>query len=402
MQQRTCHTVAAAITASRLQHGCGSVQSSVLLDVAASRTRGVKSRALQWCGFIVVLSAGGCATGMTDPDASKTPCATAKELRSAIPGGAAGFLTRGQEAAIAARVIPGGFGGLFEDLNSRTLVARLKDMSQRQAAQDVLTQVLTCGAVYPGWLNVFVSIDVIEFRQGQYDGIELLSHFEALADFRTDPDVWGMELDPELNRIWVGIDDPGALSRIQARVSAVSVPLGAVAIEAPPPSTGAGFEVLEPAVLVQENPQVTGIFSFNVHLRYTNQFQGTRYPDQCVSPDLSVFYSYFLFTVARWDGTQWVPSIIPICRAILLQPRPVAPGQQQTDSIPIVVSRRLSAGPFWHAARLTGYYRFEVPVYLSTTSTPPFVTGLAPLEQRVSAPFRVIVPGGSASGATHQ
>jgi len=357
-------------------------------------------RPLKWCGFLVALSTG-CATGTTDPDANKTPCATAKEIRSAIPGGSAGFLTRGQEAEIAARVIPGGFGGLFEDLTSRTLVARLKDMSQRQTAQDVLRQVLTCGAVYPGWLDVFVSTDMIEFRQGQYDAIELHSYLGTLDELRTDPDVWGLELDPELNRIWIGINSPTALSRIQARVSAVSVPIAAVAIEAPPPSvsTGAAFQVLEPAVLVQENPQVSGIFSFNVHLRYTNQFLGTRYPDQCVSPDLSVFYSYFLFTVARWDGTHWVPSIIPICRAILLQPRPVAAGQQQTDSIPIVASRRLSAIPFWHAARLTGYYRFEVPVYLSTTSTPPFVTDLAPLEQRVSAPFRVIAPDGSASGS---
>jgi hypothetical protein len=394
MYQRTCHTVSPVSVASRLKHRCGSRHDSALLDVTMTRAGGMTSRMLQWFGCVAALSISGCAGSMTNPDTAETPCATAKELRSAIPGGSTGFLTHEREADIAARVIPGGFGGLFEDLTNRTLVVRLKDMSQRHAAQDVLTQVLTCGAVYPGWLNVFVSIDVIEFRQGQYDGIELLSHFGSLADIRSDADVWGMEVDPEFNRIWIGISNSAALGRIQARVSAVSVPIGAVIIEAPPPSVsmGAAFEVLEPVVLVQEAPQVPGIFSFNVHLRYTNHFQETRYPDQCVSPDLTVFYSYFLFTVARWDGTQWIPSITPICRAILLQPRPVTSGQQQTDSIPIVASRRLSAIPFWHGARRTGYYRFEVPVYLSTTSTPPFVTGLAPLEQRLSAPFRIIAP----------
>lgn len=342
----------------------------------------------RWLLAIGLLLVNACGAGSAGPNTNVDVCAAARAIRATIPGGTAGFLTQDKEADITARVIPGGFGGLFEDLPSHRLVARIKDLAQQSAATDSLSRVLFCGAAYPGWLNVLISLDVVEIRQGQYSATELLSYLVALETLRTDQAVWAMEIDPEANRIWIGLRSASELSRIQQAVAARSVPSGALTIEVPPPTTGAeSFEIVESTIQVTETIGGLGVFSFPMHARFTNRFSETRYPDQCEDPSPRVYFGYVLM---KWDGSQWIQTFEPICRAVHLAPRPVAPGQQQTDSILVVASRRLNAQPFWLSARVTGTYRLEGRVYKSTTPSPPFVTDLAPLEERVSAPFRLI------------
>src|SRR5262245_6643043 len=74
------------------------------------------------------------------------PCQTARDIRSGPS-----FLSVAEEADILARVIPGGFGSLFQDFGySNDLVIYLKDPSKKNSAEPALLQVLNCNAAYPG------------------------------------------------------------------------------------------------------------------------------------------------------------------------------------------------------------------------------------------------------------
>jgi hypothetical protein len=204
---------------------------------------------------------------------------------------------------------------------------------------------------------------------------------------RGDSAVWAVDVDPQVNRIWLGLHDPPELARIQQRIMDASVPLAAVVIEAPPPVTGTEpFAVLD-APIVTRTGSMAGVFEFAFHVRYTNLFQETRYPDQCV--ELFSSYSFFLYTLEQWDRGQWRRVYTPPCDLVALTPRPVSPGQTQTDSIPAVAVRRLNSMPVWQTARITGTYRLVGSVYLSAIPNPPFVTNPAPPAERVSRPFRI-------------
>jgi len=278
---------------------------------------------------------------------------------------------------------------MYEDFARGVLVVRLKDLSKREEADKALRRVLACGAVYPGWLNVRVSLNAVEFQTAQYDATELLGYFRNLQALRSDPGVWAMEVDPELNRIWIGARADSVQNRLQQMIGSAGVLPAAVDLETPPPTTGVEpFTVLESAVQTTEIVDFPGVFGFTLHIRYTNQFAETRYPDQCLLPFRP--YPFFLGVLARWNGSQWIEAWEPICEAILLSPRPVSPGEQQTDSVPFTGAHRLGVVPIWMLVRVTGTYRFEGRVYKSTTSSPPVLTDLAPLEERISAPFRIV------------
>jgi hypothetical protein len=331
-----------------------------------------------------------CGGGTTNPGNTDL-CATARQIRATIPGGASGFLTPEQEADITARTIPGGFGGMFRDISRNELVVFLKDPSQQAGADEGLRKVLACGAVYPGWLNVIVSLQTVVYRSAQYTATQLLAYLSAVQALRTDPDVWAIEEDPSLNKIWIGVRSGAAQPRIQQLLAAASVPTGAVVLEVPPPTSGTEpFTILESVVATGELTQLPGVFEFRMHVRYVNQSGGTRYPGRCVSPDPMTFYTLFEYVLTRWDGNAWVLAHEPICEAVAVQPQPVQPGQQETDSIPGIGSHRVNTQPFWLPWRVTGNYRFEGLVYRSTTPNPPFLTDLVALEERVSAPFRVV------------
>jgi hypothetical protein len=313
-------------------------------------------------------------------------CDRALELRA----GHAAFTTIANEGAIASQVVPGGFGGLYQDLESGTLVVLLKDQAQSQQARDALLQVLGCGGAYPGWIGSMISLSHIEYRQGQYTGQELHGYLAALESLKSDADIWGIELDPELNAIWIGLANPEAVSRMQAAVTARGVPGAAVHIEPPPSSSNPDpFQVMSAAVPVQEADR-EGVFWFNLSIRYTNFYSGTRYPDQCVSPDPDTFHVNYKGRLERWNGNSWVLAYQQTCVAVLLQPRPVASGQSATDDVPVAASRRLNVMPWWNTVRVTGTYRFVGDVYRATTTQDILVTDLAPLSERTSAPFRLV------------
>lgn len=344
-----------------------------------------------WELFAVVLVLG-CNGNPVEPHVD--PCEAARAIRSSPT-----FLTVAEEGDIAARVLPGGFGGLYQEFGGNSngiLVAYFNDLSVSGEAKTDLRKVLLCGGAYPGWAGVLLStdLDAIAIRQGLYTGSELLSYLRALEPLKNDAGVWAIELDPEANRVWIGLTTGSALTRIQESIAARSVPAGAVLIEVPPPTTSAEqFQVLDsPAVTVDEGDP--GVLFFSLRVRFTNRQTSPRYPDWCVDPDPNSLTTYFLHTIQQWNGTQWKEVKAPLCNAILLPPRFVGPGESVTDSVPVVGVRRLNAIPHWLTARITGTYRFVGKVFRSTIPNPqggpPLVTDLAAPEEQVSAPFRLI------------
>lgn len=326
----------------------------------------------------------GCGSPAAPVVPGPDPCDAAREIRPSP-----GFLTVSEEADIVARVIPGGFGGLFQDFGfTNNLVIYLQDLSKTDLAEAALRRLLNCGAAYPGWINRLVRTDVIQDRQGQYTASQLLSYSIALSPLRGDPEVWGLEVDPEINRIWIGLRAVAALPRIQQAVASAAVPSGAVSIEVPPPVTGTEpFTVLDAVVITTPHDTANGVFYGTARVQYTNRYAETRYPDNCISGDGE--YVSFLYRIEKWDGRAWKGIHDPICLAIALQPSPVLPGESRTDSVPFVGVRRLMAAPLWKTARITGTYRFVGTVYLSTTPNPPYLINPAPEEQN-STPFRMV------------
>lgn len=343
--------------------------------------------------WALALAVAGDSCSGTTVEPRPEPCELAKSIRSS-----SAFLGVPEEADIAARVLPGGFGGLYQDIGNvpGALVAFFKDVSTAPELRADVRKLLLCGGAYPGWAGQLLRTDLaaIEIRQGQYTGTELLSYFGALESLRSDPDVWAIEVDPQTNRVWIGLSNPSATSRIQQAAVALSVPADAVSIEPPPPTTGVEqFEILNSPVEAID-AGVFGVLFFPLRVRFTNRQTSTRYPDWCINQDLQAFTAYFNHKIQQWDGAQWKDTLFPICVLVLIEPRPIAPGETATDSVPVVGSRRLNGIPYWRTARITGTYRFVGKAYTSTTPNPsggpPFVSDLAPAEEQISAPFRVI------------
>jgi hypothetical protein len=312
------------------------------------------------------------------------PCVKAQELR-----GSASFLGVAEEANVAAQVIPGGFGALFQDFGyTNDLLIYLQDPSKTDTAKQALRRLLFCGAAYPGWLDRLVGTDAIQVRQGQYTGSQLLTYSHALAEVRSDPEVWALEVDPETDRIWIGLRSSAALTRIQQAVIGMGVPAGAVNIEVPPPVTGSEpFSVLDSVVITSAHDTANGVFLASAYVRYTNHYAETRYPDNCITVDRS--HVSFLYRVEKWDGQAWKKIHDPICESIALAPRGILPAESRTDTVLFVGVRRLRSVPLWQTARISGTYRFIGTVYLSTIPNPPFLANPAPEEQN-STPFRII------------
>lgn len=341
----------------------------------------VTKRTLSAAAAVFLLA---CEGGSAGPGPELSVCERAQALRTQP-----GFTTVAEEADLTARVLPGGFGGLYQDIGYG-LVAYFKAPVGFEVKQD-LAKLLACEGAYPGWVDSLVVADPtgVIVRQGQYTARELLSYIRALEPLKADPAVWDFEVDPETNRVWLGITDAAQLGRVQLAVTGRGVPLAAVQIEVPPPTTGAEqFEILDTGITTKSGEDF-GTISLNVRVRFTNRQIATRYPDWCVGAQ----WAYFQGSLEKWDGTSWRFVKGYACIAILLPPRAVLPGESVTDSVLMGGARRLNTGPAWRTARITGTYRFVGSVYTATTPHPiggiPIVSDPAPREEQLSAPFRI-------------
>jgi len=334
----------------------------------------------------------GCRNGAVGP--APNPCDVAKTIR-----GSPGFMTVAREAAVAARVLPAGFGGLYQQFSegaAGSVVAYFKDPTSKADLRQALLDLLVCGGAYPGWAGELVQADyeMIQIQAGQYSADELLAFLEALAPLKSDPDVWAVDVDPQLNRVWIGLSLSAASGRVAGLVTSLGVPSAAVVLETPPPTTGdEQFEVISPLPAATVDGGIAGLFYFPLRVRFTNHQSATRYPDWCVNPDPETLTAYFNYKLQQWNGSVWNDIVSPVCELVLLPPRPVAPGQSVVDSIPVTGSRRLKTIPWWRTARITGTYRLVGSVYMSTVPNPnggpASVADPAPSTEQVSRPFRL-------------
>lgn len=326
----------------------------------------------------------GCGSPAGPVGQGKDPCEVAQEIRPKPE-----FLTVPEEANIVARIAPGRFGGLFQDLgNTDRLVLYLQDLAKTDSATTVIRRLLSCGGAYPGWSNRLLDPNNPLTREGQYTASQLLNYSHALEQLRSDAGVWGIEVDPETNRVWIGLRAASELTRVRGIVTSAGVPSEAVDLEVPPPVTGTEpFRVLDSVVIPRVHLTDNGVFLAGTRVEYTNHFQETRYPDNCVIVGGGAFS--FLYHIEKWNGQSWRKIHDPDCLAIALAPRPVPPGASMTDSVQFVGVRRINASPIWKTARITGTYRFVGRMYLSTTPNAPFVANPAP-EPQNSTPFRII------------
>lgn len=345
------------------------------------RTKTAATWSLHTAGGLLLLF--GCGSPAGPVDENKDPCDVAREIRPSSD-----FLTVPQEADIVARISPGGFGSLFQDFgNTNRLVIHLQQMVKSDSAVTVIRRLLTCGGAYPGWSNQLVDVSNPLFQAGQYTASQLLAYRSTLQPLQNDPAVWAIEIDPETNKVWIGLRSGTESSRIGQAVTTQGVPMEAVEIEAPPLVSGSEpFQVLDSVIVPTPHSTDNGVFLAEARVTYTNRFSETRYPDNCTTIDGSRVS--FLYRIERWDGQTWRNIYDPICRSVALLPRPIEPGQSRTDTIPFVGVRRLRSVPLWRTARITGYYRFVGTVFLSTTPNPPFLANPAP-EAQNSTPFRI-------------
>lgn len=330
---------------------------------------------------IAFLTLAACAG--TAPDEVTDACAAARALRESPS-----FLGVAREADVAAQVVPGGFGSLWQDFSAGQLVVYLKDLTKASEARTTLQIILECGAAYPSWADTLVNLSAMTFREGQYTGTELLSYLQALESLRNDPSVWALEVDPERNRIWVGLKEASAEARVRTAVASASVPLASVVIEPPPPSTGAEWFTVRDTTVTTPPGGAVGILELVLSVQFSNRASADRQLEQCLLPGAATLH--LCHYLERWDGGAWKRVLSPLYVAIAVRPRTVTPSEFAADAVQLVASRRLNSAPEWGTARITGTYRLVGRVYLNQLASPPFVADPVPEAERVSAPFRLL------------
>ncbi|NIM49074.1 MAG: hypothetical protein GTO22_07415 [Gemmatimonadales bacterium] len=181
--------------------------------------------------LLLAAVAAGCATDFPDD-----PCAAAPGLRAQMQADVA-FWTPDHEAALTARLVPGGFGGVYWlDFESRVLAIVLVDVGKSEEAKRAFATALECGAVYAGFSVGNTQFSSIVVREGQYDAIQLLAWKEAAAIAFSDPDVVSLDLDEVRNRIVVGVSAESALERVTDLLIAAGIPRGALIVEVQQPA----------------------------------------------------------------------------------------------------------------------------------------------------------------------
>ena len=128
-----------------------------------------------------------------------------------------------------ARVVPGGFGGLW--LEGHVLHANLVDLSKRAEAQAALARELRgeFGPGGPGQRGL-VDLDAIVFHQGRYDYVQLVDWYRRLTPALGEGVISG-DIDEVRNRIAIGVQDDAAIERVRRKVVELGIPPEAVIVE---------------------------------------------------------------------------------------------------------------------------------------------------------------------------
>ena len=324
-----------------------------------------------------------------------TRCQQAAELRRTIyPNGTS---TQAEEADLASRFIPGGFGGLWMDVERRVLVVGLVDLAQQTRASASLDSLLACNAIYPGQLGGRLVADAKEFRQVRFTGQQLqswLTQIVSLAPGRS----WAQEVDPLQNQLWIGVSTVADRDAIVETVSRSGIPSTGIAIELPPSDSAAGaFQVVsrEISVFVLADQG----YVFHVVVEHINNRTAAEFQDRCAAQARSEPLS----RLEKWEGGNWRTVYRPICDAILLDRVLVAPGAARRDTVGVFASLRTTAVPRWDNVRVNGTYRLVASLYRAAFKNPPDPDDQLPDSLGRSQTFHLLYPAqaGQPGAASH-
>jgi hypothetical protein len=188
-------------------------------------------RALVCHMLAVLVSSGAAACGGEDPcdDVPDDPCAAEPEIRAELQSGVA-FWTPDHEDALAARLIPGGFGGVYLE-DADTLAIVLVAPSAADCAERHFRAALACGAIYKDSILVTNPPRAIVVSDGEFDAIELLEWRMLATVAFGDPEVRGLGIDRMRNRIVIDVATTDAVQRVEELVVNAGVPRGAFVVE---------------------------------------------------------------------------------------------------------------------------------------------------------------------------
>lgn len=187
---------------------------------------------------LAVISAA-CSDGVTVPSTSEPAAA-------AVPtSGTSGTPPTVDELfAQIARATPGGFGGMFFDTASANLEIYLQQPGRGPEAVAALKR------VFPD-ARILGAQTVI--REARYDWLQLKTWRQQVDGLFAIPGVRMTDIDERLNRVRIGVADPGVQSRVEAELDRLGVPREAVVVEEVPP--------VRPALTLRERaPAVEGSF----------------------------------------------------------------------------------------------------------------------------------------------
>ena len=180
--------------------------------------------------LLLIVSLGACSS-----NEYKDPCELEPGFREQIEAEVDSWLPY-HEDALAARLIPGGYGGIYrDDLDANRLVIVLVDLRKSEDAVRDFTRAHSCGALYSGELK----FNTIVVREGQYDAIQLMKWREIAEIAFTDDDAFSLGIDQFRNRIVVGVLTQEAIERVAELVVENGMPRDALIIEiSEPPLAG--------------------------------------------------------------------------------------------------------------------------------------------------------------------
>jgi len=176
--------------------------------------------------FVLLLLVSGCAE-----KPSSNPCVDGPIIRAEMEADFSNWYNSWNydyELVLAARLIPGGFGGIYRsESNYNNIVMVLVDIGKSSQAVSTLNEALNCKALFSGEID----FDEIEIAKGQFNFTQLFQWKEKAGIAFSDDAAQSLDADEFRNRVVIGVVEEGAIDRVRQLVINAGVPPGALVVE---------------------------------------------------------------------------------------------------------------------------------------------------------------------------
>lgn len=123
------------------------------------------------------------------------------------------------------------------------------------------------------------------------------------------------------------------------------------------------------------------ILRVEIGYRFTNPTDSSVYVHKCQVTDQPI--------IERWNGQEWVDAYSPPQLACLEQPTAIAPDATYTDTLEMASPSKPGNPGQFKPDTIRGHYRLVWEVYRNVDPETYHVSGLLPLEDRISNTFRL-------------